>query len=72
MRESVLSYLKNRYPEKLVDTPTRIINASNDFLPVKSTDLALKTGKDQELLTPRREFKALKQKLKALVDKQTN
>jgi hypothetical protein len=56
MRESVLSYLKNRYPEKVVDTPTRIINTSNDFLPIKCTDLALKMGKDQELLTPRREF----------------
>jgi len=60
MRESVLSYLKNRYPEKVVDTPTRIINTSNDFLPIKCTDLALKMGKDQELLTPRREFLALK------------
>ena len=44
-RDSVISYLKN-YPGKLVDTPTRILNNSNDFLPLKSMELALKTGKD--------------------------
>ena len=43
-RDSVISYLKN--PGKLVDTPTRILNNSNDFLPLKSMELALKTGKD--------------------------
>lgn len=43
-RDSVISYLKN--PGELVDTPTRILNNSNDFLPLKSMELALKTGKD--------------------------
>ena len=35
-RESVLSYfIKNREADHLVDTPTRILNKSNDFLPIK-------------------------------------
>ena len=34
-RESVLSYfVKNGYPEKKLDTPTRILNKSNDLLPL--------------------------------------
>lgn len=34
-RESVLSYFIKNNQERLIDTPTRILNKSNDFLPIQ-------------------------------------
>lgn len=64
-RDSVVGYFKNRGRSvgKLVDTPTRLLNNSNDFLPLSSMELPVKQGKEQDLMTPRREFKVLKDKL---------
>lgn len=63
----MVSYFKNRVRStgKLVDTPTRLLNNSNQFLPTDSIEIPIKIGnnKDNELLTPRKEFKILKDKL---------
>jgi hypothetical protein len=75
-RESVSSYFRLKQKaakgshNKLMDTPTRLLNMSNDFLPHTSFELQPRPGKEQELMTPRREFKILKDKLQTLVEKQ--
>ena len=68
-RQSVDSYFKlMRGENKLLDTPTRLLNMSNDFLPHESIEVHPRPGKEQELMTPRKEFKVLKEKLQTLVD----
>ena len=51
-----------------VDTPTRLLAASNEFLPHESVELPVKKGKEHELLTPRKEYRLLKDKLELLAD----
>ena len=38
-RESVLGYLEGNDMRRRVDTPTRILNNSNEFLPVSSLEI---------------------------------
>lgn len=57
LRESVREFLNG------VDTPTRLLAASNEFLPRESVELPVKRGKEHEMLTPRKEYKLLRDKL---------
>lgn len=69
VRESVIGYLEDRNLKR-VDTPTRLLNNSNDFLPLESIEIDLQPKKTNEepILTPRREFNGLKQKLEQMYD----
>jgi hypothetical protein len=63
-RDSVIKYFQPRGKSiKPVDTPTRLLNHSNDFLPIESIDLPTQTNPKDEVVTPRRELKELKAKL---------
>jgi hypothetical protein len=74
VRDSVISYLEQDDPSskgmKRVDTPTRLLNNSNEFLPLASysIDLRPKNNNEDPILTPRREFNDLKQKLEKIMD----
>ena len=69
VRESVIGYLEGRNLKR-VDTPTRLLNNSNDFLPLESISIDLQPKKTNEepILTPRREFNGLKQKLEQIYE----
>lgn len=58
MRDSVISYLEGATADKRVNTPTRLLNNSNEFLPLDSIQINLqaKNNNEEPLLTPRREF----------------
>lgn len=43
---------------KVVNTPTRLLNNSNEFLPIASVEI-----NKTDILTPRKEFSILKEKL---------
>ena len=63
-RESVIGYFQRRGKSiRPVDTPTRLLNNSNDFLPIDSIDLPPQTNPKDEIITPRRELRELKAKL---------
>lgn len=59
-RQSVIDYLQSAL--KIVDTPTRLLNNSNAFLPINSIEVA-----KPKVLTPRKEYKILKEKLQLLL-----
>ena len=59
-RQSVLDYLQNTYA--VVDTPTRLLNNSNSFLPISSIEIS-----KPDLMTPHREYQILKEKLQLLL-----
>jgi hypothetical protein len=63
-RDSVIQYFQPRGKSiKPVDTPTRLLNHSNDFLPIESIDLPSQTNPKDEVVTPRKELRELKAKL---------
>lgn len=63
-RESVIGYFQRRGKSiKPVDTPTRLLNNSNDFLPIESIDLPVLNNPKDEVITPRKELRDLKAKL---------
>jgi hypothetical protein len=59
-RESVIDYLQSGL--KIVNTPTRLLNNSNEFLPIASLEI-----NKTDILTPRKEFSILKEKLQQLL-----
>ena len=69
-RDEVIEYFRKRGSKSLkrVDTPTRLLNNSNDFLPVESIDISKPQNQKDEVITPRKEMKILKQKVLELVD----
>jgi hypothetical protein len=56
VRDSLLSYFEQK--QKRVDTPTRLLNRSNDFLPLDSIEINMvpKNTNEEPILTPRREM----------------
>lgn len=56
VRDSLLSYFEQK--QKRVDTPTRLLNRSNDFLPLDSIEINMvpKNTNEELILTPRREM----------------
>jgi hypothetical protein len=67
----VIGYFQPRGKSiKPVDTPTRLLNHSNDFLPIESIDLPTPTNPKDDVITPRRELKELKAKLQLLFENQ--
>ena len=69
-RDEVIEYFRKCGSKSLkrVDTPTRLLNNSNDFLQVESIDISKHQNQKDEVITPRKEMKILKQKLLDLVD----
>jgi len=60
----VVSYFKHRGKSiRPVDTPTRLLNHSNEFLPIDSIELPPATNPKDEVITPRKELRELKAKL---------
>ena len=55
-RDSLISYFEQK--QRRVDTPTRLLNRSNDFLPLDSIEIHLlpKNTNEEPILTPRREM----------------
>lgn len=65
-REEVMEYFRKRaLPVSIrpIDTPTRILGNSNEFLPRESIELPRKNAADPGILTPRKELRHLKEKL---------
>ena len=69
VRESVLEYLLRDKKMRRVDTPTKLLNNSNEFLPLEKieVDLRPKNNNEEVLLTPRREMEELKQNLEKIM-----
>jgi len=80
-RDSVVSYFEKNgmlQPNKGLDTPTRILNNSNEFLPLSYPDvkvalvnspLSEKDSKSKSLVTQSMEFRKQKEKMQELLVK---
>ena len=56
-RDEVIDYLKKRSKSiKRVDTPTRLLNYSNDFLPIDDVEMPIMHNQKEEIITPRLEL----------------
>lgn len=77
-RDEISDYFKNRgmsagggtQGRRGVDTPTRILGKSNEFLPHESIELPKKNANDPGVVTPRKEYNQLKEKLEELYEQQ--